>query len=87
MKNKKNIFINNTNGLDYQSIANIITDDGYKINHSSARNYVIRGFIKIAKYISDMHDLKYTDAQIHEIAKSYKFQTSVAELMKEINNE
>jgi len=87
VKNKKNIFINDLNGMDYKTIAEIITNEGYKINHSSARNYVIRGFMKIVKFIAEKYDSKLSDEQIYEIAKSPDFQLSIIEIMKEIYDE
>lgn len=88
MKIKKNIFINDiSNGLDYKTIAEIMTSNGDKMNHSSVRNYVLRSFMKIAKHISDMYELNHNDEKIFEIAKSYEFQMSIINLMQEIYDE
>lgn len=88
MKIKKNIFINDiSDGLDYKTIAEIMTNNGDKMNHSSVRNYVLRGFMKIAKHISDIYELNYNDEKIFEIAKSYEFQMSIINLMQEIYDE
>lgn len=88
MKIKKNIFINDlSDGLDYKTIAEIMTNNGDKMNHSSVRNYVLRGFMKIAKHISDTYELNHSDEKIFEIAKSYEFQMSIINLMQEIHDE
>ena len=80
--NKKYVTANDHNGLDYRSIANIMTDDGHKMNHSSVRNYITRGFCKVVKGISQDYGLKYTDDQIKKIAQSPEFQNSIIEVMK-----
>lgn len=87
MKNKKYVTSNNYNGLDYRSIANIMTKSGNKMNHSSVRNYITRGFCKVVKGISEDYGIKYTDEQIKKIAQSPEFQNSIIEVMKGSNIE
>ena len=82
MKNKKYVTTNDYNGLDYRSIANIMTKEGNKMNHSSVRNYITRGFCKVVKGISKDYGAKYSDEQIKKIAQSPEFQKSIIELMK-----
>ncbi len=78
--NKKYVTVGKQ-GMDYHSIARKMTIDGEKMNHSTARNIVNRGFFKIAKNISKKYDLNHTDERIKEIAISPQFQESVIELM------
>jgi hypothetical protein len=59
-----------------------MTKEGSKMNHSSVRNYVTRGFCKVVKGISKDYDMNYTDAQIKKIAQSPEFQNSIIEIMK-----
>lgn len=80
--NKKYVTTNDYNGLDYRSIADLMTSSGHKMNHSSVRNYITRGFCKVVKGISKDYDLKYTDDQIKKIAQSPEFQNSIIEVMK-----
>lgn len=87
MKNKKYVTSNDYNGLDYRSIANIMTKSGNKMNHSSVRNYITRGFCKVVKGISEDYGIKYTDEQIKKIAQSPEFQNSIIEVMKGFNIE
>ena len=81
-KSKKYVTTKDYNGLDYKSIAKIMTDDGHKMNHSSVRNYITRGFCKVVKGISRDYGISYTDEQIKKIAQSQEFQTSIIEIMK-----
>ena len=78
--NKKYVTVGKQ-GMDYHSIAREMTSSGEKMNHSTARNIVNRGFFKIAKNISRRYDLDHSDEKIKEIAISPQFQQSVIELM------
>ena len=82
MSDKKYVTTNDYEGMGYYDIAKVMTDSGDKMNHSTARNIVIRSFSKIVKNISQKYDKKYSDKQIKEIAKSPQFQNSIVEIMK-----
>mgnify|MGYP001330692487 FL=1 len=82
MPSKKYVTTNIENGLDYRSIAEIMTRSGDKMNHSTVRNIITRGFFKVVKGISEDYDLKYTDQKIKEIAQSPDFQESIIQIMK-----
>jgi len=82
MKNKKYVTANDYDGLDYRSIAEIMTKDGHKMNHSSVRNYITRGFCRVVKGITKDYSISYTDEQIKKIAQSPDFQSSIIEIMK-----
>ena len=82
MASKKYVTTNIENGLDYRSIAEIMTKNGDKMNHSTVRNIITRGFCKVVKGISEDYGLKYTDQKIKEIAQSPEFQESIIQIMK-----
>jgi hypothetical protein len=82
MKNKKYVTTNDYDGLDYRSIAEIMTKDGHKMNHSSVRNYITRGFCKVVKGITKDFSISYSDEKIKKIAQSPDFQSSIIEIMK-----
>ena len=86
MKNKKYITIGDYGGLDYKSIAKIMSDDGDKMNHATVRNIVIRGFSKVIKNISKSYDLKYDEKTIKRIAQSPEFQESIIKIIKKSRN-
>lgn len=69
-------------GLDYRSIAEIMTKSGDKMNHSTVRNIITKGFVKVVKGISKEYGLEYTDKKIKEIAQSPEFQESIIQIMK-----
>ena len=86
MKNKKYVTVTKV-GLGLYDIADIMTREGDKMNHSTVRNIINRSFVKIAKNMSNNYDLKYSDEQIFNIAKSPQFQESVIELLQRRKNE
>lgn len=72
-------------GDNYREIADMMTEMGFTMNHSSARNYVLRVMRKFAKaYTEEWGDKAYTDQQIDSIAKDPNFQHGVADLLTTI---
>ena len=82
MANKKYVTTSVENGLDYRSIAEIMTNSGDKMNHSTVRNIITRGFIKVVKGLSEDYELKYSEQEIKVIAQSPEFQESIIQIMK-----
>ena len=68
-------------GVNYREIADTMSELGFKMNHSSARNYVLRVMRKFVTAFSDSWELDLTEARIDEIAKSPMFQQGVAEVL------
>ena len=82
-KIKKYVTVGNDHkGLDYRSIAEIMTNDGHKMNHSSVRNYIVRSFTKVAESLSSSYGMNYTAEEIDKIAKSPDFQHALIDVMK-----
>ena len=87
MKTKKYVTVKNNQGLGLHDIANVMTKSGDKMNHSTVRNIINRSFVKIAKNVTNKFDLKYSNEEIFNIAKSPDFQESVVELLESKFNE
>lgn len=68
-------------GINYREIADTMTELGFPMNHSSARNYVLRVMRKFVGAFADEYDIDVNDARIDEIAKSPGFQHGVADLL------
>jgi hypothetical protein len=68
-------------GVNYREIADTMTELGFNMNHSSARNYVLRVMRKFAKAYCRQWKLDYDDVRIDEIAKNPGFQHGVADLL------
>ena len=64
-------------GLGYREIAEVLTAEGFKMNHATARNYFLRAMEKLAKPLSE-----YSGRSANDIASDVRFQTAVADLLR-----
>ena len=69
-------------GVNYREIADTMTELGFSMNHSSARNYVLRVMRKFAKAYTDAWLMDVNEQRIDEIAKNPSFQHGVADLLQ-----
>lgn len=74
-------------GVNYREIAGTMTELGYPMNHSSARNYVIRIMKKFLDAYEHLYDLKLDDTKKETIAKSSTFQHGVSELLHTVEHD
>lgn len=70
-------------GLDYRTIARIMSKNGFVMNHSSVRNYVIRTMKKIIAVVARQHKFKLNEKMVDELASSSSFQSTVAQVLQE----
>jgi len=68
-------------GVNYREIADIMCELGFQMNHSSARNYVLRVMRKFVVAFSEQWDLNVPESRINDIAKSPDFQQGVADVL------
>lgn len=71
-------------GTNYREIADMMTLIGYKMNHSSARNYILRIMKKFAYAITENWEIDVTDEMVETIIKEPKFQEGICDLLQEI---
>lgn len=76
-----------TTGCDYREIADTLTLLGWPMNHSSARNYVMRGVEKIASAVLLSNGIRPDAATVKRVARSAKFQAGLAEILHVIQDE
>jgi hypothetical protein len=69
-------------GDNYRDIAEIMTNMGYPMNHSSARNYVLRVMRLFVEAYSEKMGLDLSEQEINEVAKSPQFQLTLAEKLQ-----
>ncbi len=74
-------------GVNYREIADTMTELGFPMNHSSARNYVLRVMRKFVEEFTDEYDIDLNETRIDEIAKSPVFQHGVADLLHTVEVE
>lgn len=74
-------------GVNYREIADTMTELGFSMNHSSARNYVLRVMRKFVENFVDEYGIELSDSRIDEIAKSPGFQHGIADLLNTVEAE
>ncbi len=72
-------------GVNYREIADTMTAIGFKMNHSSARNYVLRVMRKFATTILREWNIQVTDERLEQIIKSPQFQQGICEILQSID--
>jgi hypothetical protein len=72
-------------GVNYRNIAKAMTDMGYTMNHSSARNYTLRVMKKMAEALVSEWNLPSDNIDFEEVAKSPIFQQGISDVLKEID--
>ena len=68
-------------GVNYREIADIMSEIGFIMNHSSARNYVIRVMTKFVQAFDRELSLGMTDEKIRTVAASPIFQNVISDLL------
>jgi hypothetical protein len=89
MKNlKKTIYatVAEDEGVNYREIAEMMSEIGFKMNHSSARNYVLRVMRKFADAITDEWDLDVSETKKDKIVKSPQFQQAICDILQSLEN-
>jgi len=85
-RNKKSVTVVDE-GLSYREISEIMTSQGQKMNTSSVRHIITKGFSKVVKSISKEYGLKYSDEEIVTIAMSPEFQKSLITILRDKNEQ
>lgn len=74
-------------GVNYREIADMMTEIGFKMNHSSARNYVLRVMRKFADAITAEWDIEISEARMDKIIKSPQFQQAICDILQTLEND
>lgn len=74
-------------GVNYRQIADVMCTLGFQMNHSSARNHVLRVMRKFAEAFAREWGIELDDDRIMSIAKTPGFQYGVADLLQAIEVE
>lgn len=65
-------------GLGYREIAEVLTSEGFKMNHATARNYFLRAMEKLATPMVQMVE---TGRSAEELAADPQFQDAMIEIL------
>jgi hypothetical protein len=78
--------ISELGGKSYQQIADSMSEMGFKMNHSTARNICVESLKKIARSILDINNMTVTDKELKRIAKDPGFQSGICDIIKETDS-
>lgn len=84
MKKQTYASITDSDGVNYREIADTMTEIGFKMNHSSARNYVLRVMTKFADELVKQWGIDVPDGDVARIAKSPQFQQGICDVLQAI---
>ena len=87
MKKQPYASITDSDGVNYREIADTMTEIGFKMNHSSARNYVLRIMSKFAEELVEQWDLDVPDSDVERISKSPQFQQGICDVLQAIESQ
>lgn len=86
MKAKKSNYatVTEDEGVNYREISDMMTEIGFKMNHSSARNYVLRVMKKFAEALVKEWNVDVDPSRLDTISKSPQFQQAIYEVLQQI---
>lgn len=68
-------------GINYREIAEIMSEIGFVMNHSSARNYILRVMTKFVEGFDKEWDMKLSPDKVKLAATSPQFQNVISDLL------
>jgi len=76
--------VTDTDGMGYREIAEKMTGDGFKMNHSTARNIFISAMRKIAEDMITLYDTNPDQEKIDQVSIDPRFQSGVSEAIRDL---
>ena len=75
----------NEGGFGYREIAETMTDRGFKMNHSTARNVFLSTMRKFAKEICYLYGIEANNESITKIASDPRFQSGLYDIIPSVD--
>ena len=70
-------------GLGYREIAEKMSERGWKMNHSTARNIFLSAMVKLAKEACSLYNIPATQGNIEKISSDPRFQSGIFDILQE----
>jgi transposase-like protein len=77
----------NDDGVNYRDIADVMSELGFYMNHSSARNHVLRIMRKFVTALAENSGAQLDECAVDLVAKSAEFQHNVSDILHAIEGE
>ena len=68
-------------GLGYREIAEKMTEEGFKMNHSTARNIFLSAMDKLARELCNLYSIEPTQQNIKKVSSDPRFQDGICDLI------
>lgn len=81
MANKQKKYVTVEEGTDFRTIAKIMTNNGYKMNHATARNVLISAIKKLLNYSADRVGVKIPESEMKALIKDQSVHTALADVL------
>lgn len=78
-KQKKYVTIDE--GTDFRTIAKIMSENGFKMNHATARNVLIMAIKKLLSYSAERVGVKITENELLSLIKDQEVHTALADVL------
>jgi hypothetical protein len=72
-------------GLGYREIAEKMTEEGDKMNHSTARNIFLSAMRKLAKDACIMMGAEPSEKNLKRVSSDPRFQSGIIDILKDFN--
>ena len=72
-------------GKGYREIAEYMTENGFKMNHSTARNVFLATMKKLAKEVCDLYSLEVSNDELTRVAADPRFQSGLYDIISNID--
>jgi len=69
-------------GLGYREIAEVMTDRGFKMNHSTARNIFLSAMEKLAEGCCTLYEKDKNPIALKQISSDPRFQSGILDILK-----
>ena len=70
-----------SNGMGYREIAEVMTEEGFKMNHSTARNVFLSSMKKLVVSVCELEEKVINDEDMYRIASDPRFQSGVYDIL------
>lgn len=81
MASKAKKYVTVEEGIDFRTIAKIMTERGYKMNHATARNVLINAIRRLMSYTADQVGTRIPDELMDELVKDQDVHLALADVL------
>lgn len=81
MASKAKKYVTIEEGTDFRTIAKIMTKNGYKMNHATARNVLISAIKRLLNYSADQVGVKINPEAMNGLVKDQELHSALADVL------